>query len=81
MGLLAAFRDRLTHLDPFDTESLDRCMHQFVEDEQIKIGQIVHAARVATTGKSVGFGIFDTLAILGRERALDRIDRVLQGEE
>ncbi len=76
--LLAKFRDRLAGLEPFDAESLDKCMHQFVEDQQIKIGQIVHAVRVATTGKSVGFGIFDTLAILGRERSLERIDQTLQ---
>ena len=84
MELLAAFRDRLVRMDPFDAESLDRCMRQFVEDRQIKIGQIVHAVRVATTGKPVGFGIFDTLAILGRERTLERIDQVLRkkgGEE
>ena len=43
----------------------------------IKIGQIVHALRVAVTGKAVGFGLFETLAILGRERCLARIDRAL----
>jgi glutamyl-tRNA synthetase len=32
---------------------------------------------VAVTGKSVGFGMFDTLAILGRNRCLARIDRAL----
>jgi len=78
LALLATFRDRLAQLDSFDVESLDRCMHEFVEDEKIKIGQIVHAVRVATTGKPVGFGIFDTLAILGRDRTLARIDRVLR---
>ena len=33
-----------------------------------QIGQIIHALRVAVTGKAVGFGMFETLAILGRER-------------
>ena len=31
--------------------------------------------RVATTGKEVGFGTYETLAILGRARYLARIDR------
>ena len=35
------------------------------------------AVRVAVTGKGVGFGLFETLAILGRERCLERIDRAL----
>jgi len=33
--------------------------------------------RVATTGKGVGLGMFDALALLGRERCLKRIDRAL----
>ena len=52
-------------------------MHEFVAAEGIKIGEIIHAVRVAVTGKSVGLGLFDTLAILGRESALRRIDRAL----
>jgi glutamyl-tRNA synthetase len=34
--------------------------------------------RVAVTGKAVGFGLFESLAILGREHALARIDRALR---
>jgi glutamyl-tRNA synthetase len=44
----------------------------------VKIGDIVHAVRVAVTGKAVGFGLFDTLAILGRQRCLARINRALE---
>ena len=51
--------------------------HEFVAAQGIKIGDIVHAVRVAVTGKAVGFGLFDTLAILGRERCLARIDRAI----
>jgi glutamyl-tRNA synthetase len=53
-------------------------LHGFVEANGIKPGDIVHAVRVAITGKAVGFGLFETLAILGRERSLARIDRALQ---
>ena len=44
-------------------------LHDFVEREAIKIGQIIHALRVAVTGKAVGFGMFETLAILGKDIA------------
>ncbi|MFH1755721.1 MAG: hypothetical protein ABIA59_08465, partial [Candidatus Latescibacterota bacterium] len=33
-----------------------------------------HPVRVAVTGKSVGLGLFDSLAILGKERCLRRIE-------
>jgi glutamyl-tRNA synthetase len=76
--LVRKFRDELARVEPFTAERLEQIMHSFVELQGIKIGDIVHAVRVATTGKSVGFGLFDTLAILGRERCLARIDRALE---
>ena len=45
--------------------------------EEIKIGQIIHALRVAVTGKGVGFGMFETLEVLGKDSCLKRIDRTL----
>lgn len=76
-GLLARLRDHLATAEPFDADTLDSVLHDFVDAEGIKIGQIIHALRVAVTGKSVGFGMFETLAILGRESCLARIDRTL----
>jgi len=76
-GLLRAFRDRLEGEERFDAGSLESLLHGFVEAEGIKIGKVIHALRVAVTGKAVGFGMFDTLAILGKERCLARIDRAL----
>ena len=35
---------------------------------------MVHPVRVATTGTEVGIGLFDTLAILGRDEVLRRIE-------
>ena len=76
-GLLEKFRDRLAAADPFGVETLDKLMHEFVEAEGIKIGQIIHAVRVAVTGKAIGPGLFDCLAILGKEACLARIQRAL----
>ncbi len=75
--LLRKFRDRLAVIEPFDHAALDAEMQQFVESEKIKIAQIIHALRLAVTGKAIGFGMFETLAILGKQRSLARIDRSL----
>ena len=77
-GLLQEFRDQLATVDSFDPASLEQCLKAFVAAKAIKIGQIIHALRVAVTGKGVGFGVFETLAILGRESCLARIDRALK---
>ena len=74
---LLRFRDRLETADPFDADTLDRAMRAFAEAEGVGIGQIIHAVRVAVTGKAVGFGLFDGLAILGRDACVARIDRAL----
>ncbi len=78
IALLTEFRQLLAEAEPFDAETLDKLLHQFAEQKGIKIGQIIHALRVAVTGKSVGFGMFDTLAILGKASCLRRIDRALK---
>ncbi|MEX2186114.1 MAG: glutamate--tRNA ligase [Pirellulales bacterium] len=77
IGLLTKFRQRLAEVEPFDAAALERALHEFVDSEGVAIGQIVHAIRVAVTGKGVGFGLFETLALLGRERSLIRIDQTL----
>lgn len=76
--LLTAFREELAAAESFDAEPLEKLLHAFVAERDIKIGQIIHALRIAVTGKAVGFGMFETLAILGKDHVLARIDRTLQ---
>ncbi len=72
--LLRSYREALSACEPFDAETLDKHLHAFVEQQGIGIGDIIHALRVAVTGKAKGCGMFETLAILGRERCLRRMD-------
>jgi glutamyl-tRNA synthetase len=78
IDLLTKFRAVLSDVEPFDPEPLEAAMKQFIEDEGVKIGEIIHPVRVATTGKQTGIGMFDALALLGRESCLRRIDRALE---
>jgi glutamyl-tRNA synthetase len=65
-------------LDSFDAAHCEATIREFVESEGIKIGEIIHALRVAVTGKATGVGMFETLEILGRESALHRIERAIR---
>ena len=76
--LLSGFRDAVAAADAFDAESAEQLLKSYCESAGIKIGQIIHAVRVAVTGKAVGFGMFDTLAILGKERVVQRIDQAVR---
>jgi glutamyl-tRNA synthetase len=74
-GLLAELRAELAAVEPFEGAALEDLLRGFVESRAIKLGQIIHALRLAVTGTAVGFGLYESLAILGRERCLARIDR------
>ena len=75
--LLAGLRTRLATLQDYSAAHLETFVRDFVEDQESGLGMIVHALRVALTGKAVGFGLFDIMAILGRDSCLNRIDRAL----
>lgn len=75
--LLATFREELARVDPFDVGPLEIALKGFVEARGVKVGELIHPLRLALCGKTVGMGLYDTLAILGRERCLARIDLML----
>ena len=79
--LLIEFRDTLSELDDFNVESIEQTMREFVEAKDIKFGEIIHPVRLSTTGKPVGFGLFETLAILGKDRCINRMNLALKSAQ
>lgn len=75
--LLLKFKDKLAAVTEFTVQPLEAMMHVFLEEQGIKIGDIVHAVRVAVTGKGVGPGLYDCLELIGKPGCLARIDRAL----
>ena len=65
-------------LEGHDLSVLEEEIKKYCETQQIKIGDMNHILRVATTGVTVGPGVFECLAILGREETLRRIDLALK---
>ena len=79
--LLAEFRDALSDINDFNVESVEQTMREFVEAKEIKFGEIIHPVRVSTTGKPVGFGLFESLAILGKDRCINRMNLALESAQ
>ncbi|QDT99349.1 glutamate--tRNA ligase [Gimesia aquarii] len=75
--LLEKLKEKLAQASDFNAEALDQLLHDFVEQEGIGMGQIIHALRVAVSGKGTGIGMFDCLAILGKESCVQRIDHAI----
>jgi glutamyl-tRNA synthetase len=70
---LAAWRGRLADLSPFDPATLEAVLRAVAEERGIKAGVLIHATRVAVTGQAVSPGLFEVLALVGRERVLKRL--------
>src|SRR5262245_2391882 len=62
--------------DPaFSLESLESATRKLAADLGIKAGDLMSAARVALTGRKVAPGLFEVMALLGRERAVARLQQ------
>lgn len=77
-AILATFRNHLSDVEDWTVEHLDKEMHAFIDEADVKIGDIIHGVRLSVTGKTVGPGMFDCLAILGKESCLKRMDMTLK---
>jgi glutamyl-tRNA synthetase len=64
-------------VEPFEPAGLEEALKRVAAEAGVKVGDIVHAVRVAVTGKTVGPGLYDCLAILGRDTSLARIEAAL----
>ena len=77
-GALVAAREALDGIDPFTPEALEPALRGVAEAREIKPGKLFQPIRVALAGQTVSPGIFETLALLGREESLARIDVALR---
>jgi len=75
---LRQLRDRYQTLSPFDLSTTEQVMRQVAEEHGLKSGQFIGAVRVALTGRTAAPGIFDVVVTLGREKTVERLDRVIQ---
>lgn len=75
--LLRRYAEKLAALESFDLVTLEESLKSFIAEAGVKIGDIIHALRLATTGQAVGPGVYDCLEILGKRAVLKRIEIAL----
>jgi glutamyl-tRNA synthetase len=63
----------LAALPDFDRDNVESSLRALSDELGLKIRQLLHVVRVAVTGTKVSPPLFETIAILGRERVLDRL--------
>jgi glutamyl-tRNA synthetase len=77
LAALEHARAALAELEIFDEQHVEAALHEVVSRLGVKPREVYQPLRVAITGTTVSPGIFESLALLGREEALRRIDGAL----
>jgi glutamyl-tRNA synthetase len=72
LPVLAAVKD-------WTAEALDAAVRVHAEKAGLKLGKIAQPLRAALTGRATSPGVFDVLAVLGREESIGRIEDQVKG--
>jgi glutamyl-tRNA synthetase len=75
---LAKARQALEKAEPFTPESIEAALRAVVEETGAKPRDVFQPLRVAISGSTVSPGIFESVAVLGREETLARVDEALE---
>ena len=70
-------RAALEQVEPFDVENVETALRGVVDRLDVKAKEVFQPVRVAVAGTTVSPGIFESVAALGREETLARIDSAL----
>jgi glutamyl-tRNA synthetase len=75
LPVLARLATALEGLEPYDAPTVEQALRAVAEEVGVKAAALIHATRVAVTGRAVSAGLFDLLVMLGRSRVSSRLRR------
>jgi glutamyl-tRNA synthetase len=70
---LSALADAFAGLETFNAAALEATLRALAELRQVKAAALIHAARVAVTGRAASPGLFEMLELAGRDRVVARL--------
>lgn len=69
---------KLSEIDDFTHQTIEGEFRAVADSLGLKTRDLVHPTRVALTGRKIGPGLFETMEVLGKEKVLDRLGRLIQ---
>ena len=75
---LSSLCDVLEGLDDFSLEHQEQVVHTWIEEQELKLGNVMNAWRLALVGEGKGPGMFDISAFLGKEETIRRTRRAIE---
>jgi glutamyl-tRNA synthetase len=76
---LSELKELLSGLSDFTASEIEKIFHAYADKHGLKLGTIAQPMRVAITGGTASPGLFEVLEIVGKEKALKRLARVIEG--
>lgn len=73
-GHLAELKDRLAKLQPFETAPIEEALRGFAAEKGLEPKGLIQPVRVAVTGRHVSPPLFESIAILGKDAVLRRLE-------
>jgi glutamyl-tRNA synthetase len=67
----------LSQIENFNKEAIELELRKIAGSLGLKAKDLVHPTRVALTGNKVGPGLFETMEVLGREKVIARLNRLV----
>ena len=77
--ILADATERLARVEPFDAEQIEAELRSLAAELDMKPRQAFGPIRVAVTGSTVSPGLFESIALLGRDETLARLTAASDG--
>ena len=75
--VLKEVTEKLSALEEFTQDKIEKIFMDIVNEKGLKLGQVAQPVRVVITGSTVSPGIYEVLEIVGKEKAIKRLRRVI----
>lgn len=77
VAILKRLRAAIESSSPFEAATIEERLRPVADEFQLKLGPLLGVLRVALTGKTVSPPLFESIAVLGKEETLRRIDETI----
>jgi len=75
--IIKEITEKLAQLNDFTQDKIEKIFMDIVNERGLKLGQVAQPIRVVITGSTVSPGIYEVLEIVGKEKTLKRLRRII----